>query len=308
MFLKLKVLPLVAFLVLGVSACNNDDSSNTNSDEDKPINVGFVPSENLEEVTKNAQPLVELLSKAVGKEVKPFIATDYTGIVEAFRAGKLDIGFLTPAAYVMANQEAGVKVVLKAERHGNAYFYSAIITRKDSGINKLEDFKDKTFSFGDALSTSGHIFPKKLFLDKGIDPKVAFKNVIYSGGHDATVLAVLNKKVDGGATFSNDTNGKDGAWTQFLKPEEAEQIKAIAYSEPIPADNLCVSKDLKPEISKKLEDAFIAMGKDPKGRDLIQKLYRIDAFVPATDKDYESVRNSFKVAGIDLQSELSKKK
>lgn len=306
MFLKLKVLPLVALLVLGITGCNNESSDTTN--EDKPINVGFVPSENLEEVTKNAQPLVELLSKAVGKEVKPFIATDYTGIVEAFRAGKLDIGFLTPAAYVMANQEAGVKVILKAERHGNAFFYSAIITRKDSGINKIEDFKDKTFSFGDALSTSGHIFPKKLFLDKGIDPKVAFKNVIYSGGHDATVLAVLNKKVDGGATFSNDTGGKDGAWTQFLKPEEASQIKAIAYSEPIPADNICVSKDINPEISKKLEQAFVDLSKDKKGQELIQKLYRIDGFVPANDKDYESVRSSFKVAGIDLQSELSKKK
>ncbi len=63
-----------------------------------------------------------------------------------------------------------------------------------------------------------------------------------------------------------------------------------------------------PEISKKLETTFVAMGKDPKGKELIQKLYRIDGFVPATDKDYESVRASFKVAGIDLQSELSKKK
>jgi phosphonate transport system substrate-binding protein len=302
MFSKLKVLPLVLLLIFGLSSCNNTDDTS-----EKPINVGFVPSENMEEVTKNAQPLVEMLSKAVGKEVKPFIATDYTGIVEAFRAGKLDIGFLTPAAYVMANNEAGVKVVLKAERHGKAFFYSAIITRKDSGINKIEDFKDKTFSFGDALSTSGHIFPKKLFLDKGIDPKVAFKNVIYSGGHDATVLAVLNKKVDGGATFSNDTSGHDGAWTQFLKPEEADQIKAIAYSEPIPADNICISKDLDPAMSDKLVKAFMDVSKDKEGQKLIQKLYRIDGFVQATDSDYTSVKNAFKIAGIDLKKELTAK-
>ena len=31
------------------------------------------------------------------------------------------------------NDEAGVKVILKAKRHGNDFFYSAIITRKDSG-------------------------------------------------------------------------------------------------------------------------------------------------------------------------------
>ncbi len=299
MFLKMKVLPLVVMLALGLVGCNSGN-------EERPITVGFVPSENMEEVTKNAQPLVEMLTKSIGKEVKPFIATDYTGIVESFRAGKLDIAFLTPAAYVMANNEAGVKVILKAVRNGKAVFYSAIITRKDSGINKLEDFKDKSFSFGDALSTSGHIFPKKLFLDKGIDPKVAFKNVIYSGGHDATVLAVFNKKVDGGATFSNDTGGNNGAWTQFLKPEEAEQIKAIAFSDPMPSDNVCISKDIDPKIAEKLEKSFLEMSNDKEGKKLFQNLYRIDGFITATDQDYEPVRKAFKVAGIDLQKALAK--
>ncbi|MFN8674592.1 MAG: phosphate/phosphite/phosphonate ABC transporter substrate-binding protein [Candidatus Sericytochromatia bacterium] len=303
MISKFKKLLPTAIILFSFTSCTGSSDGNSNT-----LNVGFIPSENIEEVTKNAQPLVEMLSKAVGKEIKPFVATDYTGIVEAFRAKKLDMAFLTPAAYIMANNEAGVKVALKAERNGKAVFYSAIITRKDSGINKIEDFKDKTFSFGDVLSTSGHIFPKKIFLDKNIDPKVAFKNVVYSGGHDATVLAVLNKKVDGGATFCNDTTGKDGAWTQFLKPEEADQIKAIAFSDPIPADNICVSKDLPKETSDKLQKAFVDLGKDPEGKKLIQKLYRIDGFVPATDQDYESVRNAFKVAGIDVQGELSKKK
>jgi phosphonate transport system substrate-binding protein len=300
MFFKL-FLPFILVSYIFISSCSNENKEDI-------INVGFIPSENLEEVAKNAQPLVDILSKAIGKEVRPFIATDYTGVVEAFRSGKLDIGFLSPAAYVMANNEAGVKVILKAERSGKTFFYSAIITRKDSGINKLEDFKNRTFSFGDALSTSGHIFAKKLFLDKNINPSVDFKNVIYSGSHDATVFAVLNRKVDGGATFCNDTQGKDGAWTQFLKPDEASQIKAIAFSEPIPADNVCISKNLKPELAEKLEKAFIDLGKDPEGKKLVQKLYRIDGFVKATDDDYKSVREAFKLAGIDIKKQLSSKK
>lgn len=301
MFSKIKILLATFFSLAVISACGDS------GDSDKPINVGFIPSENMEEVAKNAQPLVEMLSKDLGREVQPFIATDYTGIVEAFRAGRLDIGFLSPAAYVMAKNEADVKVILKAERHGKSVFYAAIITRTDSGIEDLADFKDKSFSFGDALSTSGHIFPKKVFLDKQINPSTDFKNVIYSGGHDATVLAVLNKKVDGGATFSNDTQGNDGAWTQFLKPEEASQIKAIAYSDPIPADNICISKNISPEMGEKITKAFVDLGKTVEGKKLIQTLYRIDAFVPATDGDYESVRDAFKIAGIDLQKELQKK-
>lgn len=301
MFSKLKLFLSILLITFFLIGCSSD------SDELEPIKVGFIPSENMEEVTKNAQPLVEMLTDALGREVRPFIATDYTGIVEAFRANKLDVGFLSPAAYVMAKNEADVKVILKAERHGKSVFYSAVITRTDSGINTIQDFKDKTFSFGDALSTSGHIFPRKLFFDQGIDPTTEFKNVIYSGGHDATVLAVLNKKVDGGATFCNDTSGEDGAWTQFLSPDEASQIKAVAFSDPIPADNVSISSHLDPDMAKKIEKVFVDLGKDPEGKALIQKLYRIDGFVPATDAEYESVREAFKIAGIDLHKELSSK-
>ena len=74
MFSKLKVLPLVLLLIFGLASCDNSTDDTT----EKPVNVGFVPSENMEEVTKNSLPLVEMLSKAIGREVKPFIATDYT--------------------------------------------------------------------------------------------------------------------------------------------------------------------------------------------------------------------------------------
>ena len=38
----------------------------------------------------------------------------------------------------------------------------------------------------------------RLFKERGIDPVRDFKQILYSGGHDATVLAVLNGKVDAG--------------------------------------------------------------------------------------------------------------
>jgi hypothetical protein len=36
-------------------------------------------------------------------------------------------------------------------------------------------------------------------------------------------------------------------------------------------------------------------------------LYQIDGFVPASDKDYDSVRQAFAVAGIQLREALKKK-
>ena len=273
------------------------------------LRVGFVPSENVQQVAHNAQPIVKLLQERLGLEVQPFVAADYTGVVEALRANKLDIAFLTPASYVLAKDEAEVRVVLKSQRRGSPYYYAAIITRADSGIRTLEELRHKTFAFGDPLSTSGHIFPRKMFQEKGIDPVRDFKNVLYSGGHDATVLAVLNRKVDAGATFANFPDGKDAAWMQYLKdPEEQKKIRAIAYSEPIPADNLVIGAHLDPALALRIEEVFLELSRDAQGKKMLRDLYQIDGFVPATDRDYDSVREAFKIAGINLKEALKKKR
>src|SRR5215467_560210 len=166
----------VVAVLFVVCAC---DSGGKTSTAPKVLRVGFVPSEDAQQVIQNAQPIVAILEKQLGIEVQPFVATDYTGIVEALRGNKLDIAFLTPASYVLAKNEANVRVVLKSERKGSPYYYAAIITRADSGIKKLEDLRGKTFAFGDPVSTSANVFPRKMFHERGIDPVRDFKQILY---------------------------------------------------------------------------------------------------------------------------------
>jgi phosphonate transport system substrate-binding protein len=296
----LAVLSLIA--LLSCAGCGRSSSS------PKVLRVGFVPAEDAQRVIQNAQPIVAILEKQLGIEVQPFVATDYTGVIEALRGNKLDIAFLTPASYVLAKNEANVRVVLKSERKGSPYYYAAIITRADSGIKTLEDLRGKTFAFGDPVSTSANVFPRKMFHERGIDPVRDFKQILYSGGHDATVLAVLNGKVDAGATYANSPDNNDTAWMRYLKnSEDVKKIRAIAFSEPIPADNLVINGNLDERIAKKIEDTFIEMSRDPKGKQMLRDLYQIDGFVPATDKDYDSVREAFSIAGIQLKEALQKK-
>ncbi len=297
-----RIFVLLISLLLVISCSKSPPSG-------KVLRVGFVPSEDVQQVIQNAQPIVDILQKQLQMEVQPFVATDYTGVVEALRANKLDVAFLTPASYVLAKNEANVRVALKSERKGSPYYYAAIITRADSGIKKLEDLRGKTFAFGDPLSTSGNVFPRKMFHEHGIDPVRDFKQILYSGGHDATVLAVLNGKVDAGATYANSPDGRDTAWMRYLKnPEEIEKIYAIAFSEPIPADNVVVNGSLDERIAKKIEEIFLDLSRDPQGKKMLRDLYQIDGFVTATDNDYDSVRQAFAIAGIQLKEALRKKR
>ena len=290
-------------LLLALTGCGRSSTS------PKALRVGFVPAENAQEVIQNAQPIVDILQKELAMDVQPFVATDYTGVIEALRANKLDIAFLTPASYVLAKNEANVTVVLKSERKGSPFYYAAIITRADSGIKKLEDLRGKTFAFGDPVSTSANVYPRKMLHEIGIDPARDFKQILYSGGHDATVLAVLNGKVDAGATYANSPDNNDTAWMRYLKnPEDVKKIHAIAFSEPIPADNLVINARLDETIAKKVQTVFLDLSRDPKGKQMLRDLYQIDGFVPATDRDYDSVRQAFDIAGIPLKEVLQRKR
>jgi phosphonate transport system substrate-binding protein len=293
---------LLLLILLFTTACGNSRKEN------RVLRVGFVPSEDAQQVIQNAQPIVEVLQKGLGMEVQPFVATDYTGVIEALRVNKLDVAFLTPASYVLAKNEAKVRVVLKSERKGSPYYYAAIITRADSGIKRLEDLRGKTFAFGDPLSTSANVFPRKMLKERDIDPVRDFKQILYSGGHDATVLAVLNGKVDAGATYANSPDSNDTAWMRYLKnPDDVKKIRAIAFSEPIPADNLVINANLEAEIAKKVELTFLELSRDANGKKMLRDLYQIDGFVPASDNDYDSVRQAFAIAGIPIKDALQKK-
>ncbi|HZP94352.1 MAG TPA: PhnD/SsuA/transferrin family substrate-binding protein [Burkholderiales bacterium] len=66
--------------------------------------------------------------------MKPFVATDYNGVIEALRAKKLDFALLGPFSYALATTAADVEAfaLLETKRQGATY-RSVIITRKDHG-------------------------------------------------------------------------------------------------------------------------------------------------------------------------------
>jgi len=291
---------LVIFFILIIFSCNKE------SNEDNVLRFGIVPFENSEDIIKNISPLLNVISKGMNMEVKPYIASDYTGIIEAFRSNKLDAAFLPPASYVLGKKEANIKVILKSQRKRKPFYYGAIIARTDSNINTLKDLKGKKFAFGDPISTSSHVFPRMLLLKNGINPDTDFSNVLFSGSHDSIVLSVYNKKVDAGATFSDDKEGKNGSWVRYLKPEQVKEIKVIAMTEPIPSDSICVSSNMSEEISNKLTNVILQYTSTKEGKELMQKLYKFEGYVKASDEDYKSVREAFELSGINIKNHLKK--
>lgn len=256
------------------------------------LNLGLVPSEDPRVVIQDNQVLLDHLERSLGMTVKPFVASDYNGVIEALRAKKLDVAFLGPFSYVLAVSVADVEafVLPETEKQGATY-KAVIIARKDRGYRTLADLKDKTFAFVDPSSTSGHLFPKAGLLRAGFDPDKHFSRVIFSGGHDASVLAVQYGKVDAAAVA--DALLEAAITKGAVKRED---IQVLWTSAPIPGAPMAMRRDLPADLKARLRKAFAD------ARDMNWGAHsKIKRWEPVNDSTYDVVRDTAKVLNLDLR-------
>src|SRR5260370_2574374 len=142
------------------------------------------------------QPLLAYLSQRTGTKAEMTVPTTYAAVVEALVNDQVDVAHLGGFTYVQASRRAGVKPLAQRERDRN--FHSLFVTQPASHIQSLADLEGHTFAFGDVNSTSGHLMPEYFMREAKVNPAVISK-AIYTGGHDATLLAVANAKADAGA-------------------------------------------------------------------------------------------------------------
>jgi phosphonate transport system substrate-binding protein len=256
------------------------------------LKMGLVPSEDPRVIMNDNQGLLEELQNSMNMEIKPFVATDYNGVIEALRSKRLDIALLGPFSYVLATTVADVEAfaLLETQRQGATY-RSVIIARKDHGIHSLKDLSGKTFAFVDPGSTSGFLFPKAGLIKAGYDPNTYFSRVIFSGGHDASAIAVQNGKVDAAAVADALLEAAYGRG--MLKEDD---VAVIWTSEPIPGAPMVYRRDLPEELKAKIREAFGQIHDLPWGPTSV-----IKQWVPAKDADYDVIRETAKILDLDLK-------
>ncbi|MFA9218263.1 MAG: putative selenate ABC transporter substrate-binding protein, partial [Sphingomonadaceae bacterium] len=162
------------------------------------LRVSAIPDEAPTELQRKFKPLGEYLEHKIGMKVEFTPVTDYAASVEALINHKVDMVWFGGFTFVQAKDRSKGAVTPLVQRAEDEKFRSVFVTT-DKGINKLEDLKGRTLSFGSESSTSGHLMPRFYLLAAKINPDTDLKRIAFSGAHDATVAAVSGGKVDAGA-------------------------------------------------------------------------------------------------------------
>jgi len=256
------------------------------------VRIGLIPSEDSQAMIEGSKQVLDQLQQHLGMPVEPFVATDYNGVIEALRSGKLDVAYLGPFSYVLASKVAGAEAfaVAETQKTGKSAYRSVIVVRNGSPIQSLADFKGHTFAFVDPSSASGHLFPKAGVEKAGFKPDQLFSRVIFSGSHDASILAVANGKVDGAAVA-------DRIFASAIAAGEVgkDDLRIVWSSPDIPESPMAWRKDLDPALKQKLA-AAMAQVKNVAWTD--QGM--LNGFQPTNDAAYDVVRETAQVLDLDL--------
>lgn len=286
--------------------------------ETTEINFGIISTETTQNLKTNWVPFLEEMSRQTGLKINPFFASDYAGIIEGMRFGKVQVAWYGNKSGMEAVDRAGGEVFAQTvDNEGNPGYWSLLIAHKDSPLNTLEDVLkcDGTLDFGlgDPNSTSGFLVPTTfVFAKNNVDPKACFKTV-RNANHEANALAVANKQVD---VATNNTENMRRL--ELTNPEARANIKILWQSPLIPSDPLVWKKDLDQATKDKLYTFIMSYGRQgtpeevEKARKVLSDL-QWAPFKPSSDAQLYPIRilaiskQIFKIQGDEKMSAEEKK-
>lgn len=264
--------------------------------------IGILGGENAQDRLTSNECVRAYVQDLLGVETKLFTPADYDGVIQGLLGGSLDMAWLGASAYAKAyltDPEALDVVLVKTNLDGSVGYYSIGFARKDSGIASLADMKGKRFGFGDPNSTSGYLIPS-IEIPQATGASMAsgdyFGEVVFTGGHEQTIVAVNNGEVDAGVTWADGQgNWEDGYNSGALRKAvdsglvDMNNLVEIWKSKEIPEGPIVLRRALPAEAKEKIVTFLSELhGKDP------QCAYNMAAgetsgFTPITHEAYESI-------------------
>ncbi len=284
----IKSFTLKAFKPLNTIIASTLCLSMVHANDIKELNFAVIPVAGSSSMETMWKPVAEYLQEDLGIKINLKFVGDYAGVIAGMQYKHVDIAYFGPESYVQAATRAKAEaIVAELNEDGVAGYHGIIITKKDKNLTTLESLKGKTWAFTDPNSTSGTLLPNTYFKQQGIDAQKYFSQVIYSGGHEASILSVKAGRLDAAAT--NDLDFKKG----LGKGWKEEDFNIIWKSDLIISGPIAVRSELPQDLKEKIRQSLLKLNDNKK----ILQMSKLTGFVSAKDSDYNSIRKLIEEKG-----------
>lgn len=243
----------------------------------------YTPVEDPAVYEKTFKPFTDHLAQCTSKRVVFYPVQSNAAQVEAMRSGRLHVGgFSTGPTAFAVNLAGAVPFAVKGDAKGYQAYRLIVLVKADSPIKTMADLKGKNVAHTSPSSNSGNLAPRALFPKQGVTPDKDYK-VLYSGGHDRSVLGVRTGDYDAAPVASDVYERMVHRGT--VKDSE---FRIVWHSVPFPTSSFAYAHDLEP----KLRDTMLKCFYDYRFPDDMQQAFDgADRFVPITfQKEWAIVR------------------
>ena len=282
--------------LLGLGCSSQEEAVPVIETSQKPFVIGLIPEHNIFSQKKRYEPLAAYLTKKTGLKVELAILPRYGNIIDNFTAGGLDGAFFGSFTAALAHKKMNIDALARPEySNGVSSYHGLIFVRKDSGITNVNDMKGKRFAFVDNATTAGWLLPMYYFKVNGIeDYRTLLQEIYFTGTHEGAIYDVLDKKADIGAA-------KNTVFDRLADTDQrvSQELLILAKSPDVPANGLCVRKDLDDTVKANLKETLLNMDQDQEGREVLKSFGAI-RFVATSEADYAPVFEYAAQIGLDL--------
>ena len=303
MLIRRSILTGVMAVLFGVASVFSANTATADEyiggwQKDYPVvSYGVISVETAVDTLKSQKGFVEYASKELGVKFKLFTAAEYAGIVNGLAAGQVHVGWLGASSYASTYMDCQcVEPIAGAQNlQGGMGYNSVLIVKSGSPYKKYEDLKGKTVARNDPHSTSGYLIPTVAWAEKHGAIDKYFKSPL-SGGHQQTIVGVLNGTFDGGFTWTTMGDGF-GAIRKMMDKGllKRDDIRVIWTSALVPTPPVTILKNLPVAMKADLVKLFLRLEEnDPKmaeavaqGKSLgMQRVYHEDYLAVIEAKEW----------------------
>ena len=259
----------------------------------QPLRFGMSPALGVELAREHGGKLAELLSKEIGVEVRPVVFGDYQTLVDCLSFGEVDVAWMPPLAFVEAARR-GADCLLKLCRRGQGSYKAALLVRADSPIESAGQLRGRNAAWVDRDSAAGYVFAAAL-LARELGPlDEALGRQHFHGSYRGVAAALLNRWADVGALFCPTDNTEEAmaaAWAPLLG-QNLHDLRPIAFSDPIPSDNIAHRPGMPLEQIDRITQALVGLAGHRSGKHVVRSVFNADGFENVRSSEYDPARQA----------------
>lgn len=276
---------LLAVGLAALAACGDDGATEQAGEVPQTLRFGIGPYQPTADDTKAAfEPFFAYLADQLGADYQLDVTTDFAGIAVALANGQVDLAWMGPYGYVLANNDSDARAVATVEYDGEPTYHSIVIAAPDSPVADWPaDAQGMSISFAEVASTSGWLIPTHFLTEQGIDPTIYFE---YSEGasHPANETAVANGQVELATDYDRNRTAMIEAGS--IAPDAT---KVVWESEPLPNDAIAVREGLDPALAQRIQDILVAITPEQAAEFMAD---HYTGFVAADNDSYAVIREA----------------